>query len=59
MKKHLHVQALGMNCGFEVHDESEKEITSRSATTSSGSTGWNSPGGVAPEGHGSDPAGSA
>jgi predicted small metal-binding protein len=27
MKKHLTCRALGMKCGFEVHDESEKEIT--------------------------------
>jgi predicted small metal-binding protein len=27
MKKHLTCRALGMNCGFEVHDESEGEIT--------------------------------
>ena len=26
MKKHLTCRALGMNCGFEVHDESEEEI---------------------------------
>jgi len=27
MKKHLTCRALGMKCSFEVHDESEKEIT--------------------------------
>lgn len=27
MKKHLSCRALGMKCGFEVHDESEEEIT--------------------------------
>jgi predicted small metal-binding protein len=27
MKKHLACRALGMKCGFEVHDESEEEIT--------------------------------
>ena len=27
MKKHLTCRALGMNCSFEVHDESEEEIT--------------------------------
>lgn len=27
MKKKLSCRALGMNCGFEVHDESEEEIT--------------------------------
>ena len=27
MKKHLSCRALGMKCGFEVHDESEDEIT--------------------------------
>ncbi len=27
MKKHLTCRALGMKCGFEVHDESEEEIT--------------------------------
>jgi len=27
MKKHLSCRALGMNCAFEVHDESEEEIT--------------------------------
>jgi len=27
MKKHLTCRALGMKCGFEVHDESEDEIT--------------------------------
>jgi len=26
MKKKLSCRALGMNCGFEVHDESEEEI---------------------------------
>ena len=26
MKKHLSCRALGMKCGFEVHDESEEEI---------------------------------
>ena len=27
MKKHLACRALGMKCAFEVHDESEGEIT--------------------------------
>ncbi|MGB7631770.1 MAG: DUF1059 domain-containing protein [Candidatus Deferrimicrobium sp.] len=27
MRKHLTCRALGMNCTFEVHDESEDEIT--------------------------------
>jgi len=27
MKKHLACRAMGMKCGFEVHDESEEEIT--------------------------------
>ena len=27
MKKHLSCRALGMKCSFEVHDESEVEIT--------------------------------
>lgn len=27
MKKHLTCRALGMKCGFAVHDESEEEIT--------------------------------
>ena len=27
MKKHLACRALGMKCVFEVHDESEEEIT--------------------------------
>ena len=27
MKKRLSCRALGMNCPFEVHDESEEEIT--------------------------------
>ncbi|MGZ8460875.1 MAG: DUF1059 domain-containing protein, partial [Candidatus Deferrimicrobiaceae bacterium] len=27
MKKHLTCRAMGMKCGFEVHDESEEEIT--------------------------------
>ena len=27
MKKRLTCRAMGMNCGFEVHDESEEEIT--------------------------------
>jgi len=27
MKKHLACRALGMKCAFEVHDESEEEIT--------------------------------
>jgi predicted small metal-binding protein len=27
MKKHLTCRALGMKCSFEVHDESEEEIT--------------------------------
>jgi len=27
MKKHLTCRALGMKCAFEVHDESEEEIT--------------------------------
>jgi len=26
MKKKLSCRAVGMNCGFEVHDESEEEI---------------------------------
>ncbi len=26
MKKKLSCRAMGMNCGFEVHDESEEEI---------------------------------
>ena len=26
MKKHLACRAMGMKCGFEVHDESEEEI---------------------------------
>ena len=26
MKKHLACRAMGMNCSFEVHDESEEEI---------------------------------
>jgi len=28
MKKHLGCRAMGMNCVFEVHGESEEEITS-------------------------------
>lgn len=27
MRKHLSCRAMGMNCSFEVHDESEEEIT--------------------------------
>ena len=27
MKKHLACRAMGMKCAFEVHDESEEEIT--------------------------------
>jgi predicted small metal-binding protein len=27
MRNHLSCRAMGMNCSFEVHDESEKEIT--------------------------------
>jgi len=27
VRKHLTCRALGMKCGFEVHDESEEEIT--------------------------------
>jgi len=27
MRKHLSCRAMGMNCSFEVHDESEAEIT--------------------------------
>jgi predicted small metal-binding protein len=27
MRKHLTCRAMGMNCSFEVHDESEEEIT--------------------------------
>ena len=27
MRKHLSCRAMGMNCSFEVHDESEVEIT--------------------------------
>lgn len=27
MKKHLACRAMGMKCSFEVHDESEEEIT--------------------------------
>ena len=27
MKKHLACRAMGLNCAFEVHDESEEEIT--------------------------------
>jgi predicted small metal-binding protein len=27
MKKHLGCRAMGMNCAFEVHGESEEEIT--------------------------------
>lgn len=27
MRKHLTCRAMGMNCGFEVHDESEEEVT--------------------------------
>jgi predicted small metal-binding protein len=27
MKKHLTCRAMGMDCAFEVHDESEEEIT--------------------------------
>ena len=27
MRKHLTCRALGMKCAFEVHDESEEEIT--------------------------------
>jgi len=26
MKKHLACRAMGLNCAFEVHDESEEEI---------------------------------
>ena len=27
MKMHLTCRAMGLKCGFEVHDESEEEIT--------------------------------
>ncbi|GAB4243916.1 MAG: hypothetical protein OHK0028_22320 [Deltaproteobacteria bacterium] len=27
MKKHLPCRAMGRNCGFEVHDGSEEEVT--------------------------------